>query len=144
MNPESYIIRDYVPNDRNFILATWLRGTYYTCADYKDVPKDIYMENMHRVLENILDSVTEIKIAALKDDPDVILGFCVYKIISTNGDDIAIVHWLFVKKHWRKIGIGKNLVPFTARACTMQTPTSKDLIKKKNLPIIYNPFLLTA
>lgn len=132
-------IRDSLPNDRNFILATWLRGLYYGDTWFKEIPKAIFFENYHNVVERILTRPgTIIKIACLKDDPDVILGYCVSRVF--NGD-INVVDWAFVKSAWRNIGIAKRLLPAKVHACTHHTKQSLGIAKKKFPSIIFNPFL---
>ncbi len=67
-----------VESDKNFILATMLRGLFYGNSWFSEIDKGVFMCNYHRTLENLLakDS-TQVLIACLKEDPDVILGYSV-------------------------------------------------------------------
>lgn len=133
---ELLAIRDYRPGDKNFILATWLRGLKYGNDWYNLIPSDIYFKTYQLVLLQLLSSLNvSIKISCLKDDADVILGYSVLNKAHT------ILHWVFVKSNWRSIGIMKALVPNTVVAATHITKIGLSLLKK-NTQVVFNPFLL--
>lgn len=126
--------RDYVPSDKSFILATWLRGLRYGNDWFLAIDSTAYFQTYHRVLEQLLASPNStIKVACLKDDSDVILGYSVYK---KNRLD-----WLFVKKAWRGIGIAKQLIPQDITVVTHLTTVGRSMLKKSP-NIIFNPFSL--
>ena len=129
-------VRDYLPEDKNFIYASWLRGLYYGDAGFKDVPKDVFMQHYHDVLERILESPTiKVKVACLQDDHSVILGYAVVSDVSPT------LYWVFVKAPWRKIGIAKSLIPEDLKTVTHMTALGKSILKKKYPAVVYNPFL---
>jgi hypothetical protein len=133
---QSYIIRDAVETDLPFVFSTFLRGLFYGDPRMKETPKQAFMEQYHRVLEHILSLPTvQVKVAALSDDPSVILG---YAIIGGEG---AVLHWVFCKSAFRKIGIAKNLVPSTITTFTHKTPLGESIIRKHK-GVSYNPFLI--
>lgn len=126
--------RDYNSGDRNFIFSTWLRGLYYGDSWFSDIPKGIFMENYHRVVEALLDAKsTAVKVACLKDTPDIILGYAVYSNTS------PVVHYVFVKSAWRKVGLAKSLCPPAPFSVTHLTKVGK-IVKPVNCP--FNPFLV--
>lgn len=130
-----YDIRDYQTEDANFILATFLRGLYYGDSWFSLIPKDIFMKHYKVVAEALLKTRT-VKVACLKEDPSVILG---YSILS---NDYQGIDWVFVKSAWRKQGIGKSLVPQRPSYVTHLTKLGKDLLVK--FPnTVFNPFNLT-
>lgn len=121
--------------DRNFILACWLRGLYYGNSWFGEVPKDIFMEKYHSILERVLSSPNvTVTVACLKEDSDVILGYAVHRLVNTH----KILDWIFVKSAWRHIGIGKSLVPENLYAVTHLTKIGK-IVKPSN--VIFNPFI---
>lgn len=127
------ITRVAEPGDRNFILATWLRGLYYGDTWFQDIPKDIFMAAYHKIIEAILAHESTITVVAcLKEDPSVILGYAVLNLDGTK------LHWAFTKKAWRGIGIAKRLVPTTVTTVTHLTRTGKDICGKRALT--FNPF----
>lgn len=124
-------IRDYVPGDRNFILATFLRGLYYGESWFTLIQKSVFMEHYHKVITYLLDKKdTTIKVVCLKEDQDEIKGYAIY-----TGDTL---HWIFIKKKWRKIGLARDLMPKSVSQVTHLTKIGLSIIRNKN--IAFNPF----
>ncbi len=131
-----YDIRDYKSSDKSFVLATFLRGLYYGDFFFDLIPKDIFMANYKKIAEAMLTTPrVVIKVACLKEDPDVILG---YSILSS---DFQTVHWCFVKTPWRMKGIAKSLLPSNPSYISHLSALGKSLMSK--FPnAVYNPFSL--
>lgn len=126
--------RAYREADKAFILSTFLKGLYYGESWFSMIPKDRFMKVYHDLLESLLDAPgVEIKVACLKEDPEVILGYAVH----TN----TVLHWIFVKKAWRKIGIAKMVCPAELTAVTHLTDLGKQLLKTR-VGVVFDPFLL--
>lgn len=136
MSQQSLITtRPYQADDRAFILACWLRGLYYGDTFFSEVPKGIFMEHYHRVLEKFLDNPNvNIKVACLADDPQVILGYSV----SRTSKGQVVLDWVFIKKAWRQIGIAKSLLPQGLQVVTHLTKVGRAL---KPAGVTYNPFI---
>ena len=131
---ELVAIRDAQPEDLNFIMATWLRGMYYGESWLSSMKKQDFMKSYHSVIEFTLrNPSTRVTVACLKDDPSVILG---YAFLSTAS---KAVHWVFIKKSWRAIGLAKDLVPGDFNAATNLTKVGSAIVKKKEWA--FNPFL---
>ncbi len=129
-----YLIRDYKEADKSFIMATFLRGLYYGDFFFNLIPKDIFMDNYKKIAEAMLGTAkVHIKVACLKEDPDVILG---YSILSA---DHKTIHWCFVKGVFRRKGIAKSLTPSNAIYLSHLSALGKTLMHK--FPnAVYNPF----
>lgn len=129
-----YDIRDYQQEDKNFVLATFLRGVYYGDSWFSQIRKDIFMDNYKRIAEFAIDSGKVIvKVACLREDSDVIIG---YSILSA---DYQAISWVYVKKAWRLKGIAKSLLPKYPRYITHLSKLGQELMTK--LPTaVYNPF----
>lgn len=97
-------IRPANSSDRNFILATWLRGAYYGNEFFGNIDKAYFFETYGRAIELILDK-TNVKasVACLLAEPDVILGYCIHEAPGA-------LHWVYVKEPWRKQGIANMLL----------------------------------
>ena len=130
-----YDIRDAQTEDKNFVIATFLRGLYYGNTWFKLIPKDIFM-NEYKTIVEALVNISTIKIACLKEDTSVILG---YSILS---NDYQIVHWVYVKKSWRNNGIANTLVPERPASFSHLSDLGKILMSKYE-HTIFNPFKLT-
>lgn len=127
-------VRDYIPSDRNFILATWLRGLKYGNEWFDAIEAEAYYEYYQKAIDFILTkNTTAVRVACLKEDPEVILG---YVVLNSLGN---VVHWVFVKKAWRSIGIARNLVPPTVTRATHLTKVGLAIIQK-HTGIKFNPF----
>ena len=121
--------------DEAFIYATWLRGLYHSDTWYNYIKKDVFMHHYHRVIEHILNNpTTEITLACLKDDESVIVGY------SVGTKDKKILHFTFVKKAWRNIGVAKMLISVLPQSVTHVTKVGLSLIQK--LRIDFNPFAI--
>lgn len=146
-----YDIRDMVETDKNFILATFLRGLYYWDGSDENpnhvftnwfslIPKDTFMDNYKLIAQALISSPkVAVKVACLKEDQDVILG---YSILSS---DFQTIHWVYVKTgkdkstSWRNKGIGRSLVPQYPTKVTHLTKLGHRLMNK--IPTAsFNPF----
>lgn len=129
---ELVAIRDVLPEDKNFILSTFLKGLYHGESPLSEMKKQTFMEKYHAVIESLLASPnTKVCVACLKDDPGVILGYAIL-----TGPAVA---WAFVKKNWRGIGIAKDLIPPTTNTFTHYTKVGLIIARKKNLA--FDPFI---
>lgn len=126
-------IRDSEPGDHNFVLATFLRGLYYGDSWFTMIPKSIFMDQYHAILEILINSPgVDIKVCCLKDDPEVILGYSIYSN--------TVLHFVYVKRSWRAIGIAKSLVPINISATTHLTDVGRKLLRD-HPSVVFNPFL---
>lgn len=97
-------IREAVTEDYNFIMATWLRGLYYGNDWFKRIDKEAFMHHYWGFINKLLTKpTTRIRVACLNDDPQIVLGYSV--------SEAPVLHWIFVKKAWRKIGLARDLTP---------------------------------
>lgn len=132
---KQYTIRPYQESDKAFIMATMLRGLYYGNSWFSMIPKDIFMNNYKKVIEALITR-NLVTIACLPDEPDVILGYSL-----VNGD-FSKLHWVYVKQDFRKMGIGKSLVPETVKVVTHMSEQGKLIKDSKHLTWIFNPFAI--
>ena len=135
MNKELFAIRDFDKAiDFNFIKATWLNGIYYGGTFLSKMEKNLFMTHYSSILDNYLHSkATNIKLAVLKDDPEIIIGYVAYRNINP---EFSVLDYVFVKKNYRKSGFSKVLIPSNAKYCTILTALGAKYIKNLQL----NPF----
>jgi GNAT superfamily N-acetyltransferase len=125
-------LRPAAPEDLPFIYSTWLKGLYGGNSLFGLIPYPTYMAAYSNVLAGLIERNRAI-VACLSEDPSVVVG---YSVISP---DEATVHWVYVRKAWRKLGVARSLVPRDARYITHLTKTGQSLMKK--LPrAVFNPF----
>lgn len=130
-----WAIRDYKKEDEAFVTSCFLRGVYYgfdTGFRFELVPKDVFMQAYKPVINTFIVAAN-VKIACLKEDPDTIIG---YSILS---NDFQTIHWVYVKKKWRNMGIAKSLLPQFPISVTHLTKIGLSLLPK--FPgCVFNPF----
>lgn len=125
-------IRGPMPSDINFIFATWLKGLRFGNDWYGLVDSKVYYRVYHRVIEAILSKPNIcIKVACLKEDPQVVLGYSV-----SSGSRLD---WVHIKKQWRSIGLAKDLVPNPVTTVSHVTRIGRSILKKHD-NISFNPF----
>lgn len=125
-------LRQGVEDDRNFIMATWLKGLRYGNDWFELIEASVYYENYQKSIDRVLGLViTEVRVACLEDSPDVILGYSVARGKTLD--------WVFVKKTWRGIGIARDLVPNDINTVSHVTDVGRSILKKKP-SVKFNPF----
>ena len=129
-------VRPYKLEDKAFVIATWLRGYYYGEKAIGEIDKAAFMEAYNKRLNSLIDTNRmNIQVVCLKDDPEVILAYAALNHENT------IIHWVFSKAAWRKVGLAKRLIPVTIDTVTHLTQIGRSILKKHG-NIKYNPFLL--
>lgn len=88
----------------SFIISTFLRDTREIGNWLARVDKEAFYKNYGALIKNSLDNPGGIvRMAILSDEPDTALGWSL-----CFGDTLLFIH---VKKEFRKIGIGTDLMP---------------------------------
>lgn len=130
-----YDIREALPGDRNFVLKSFLMSTYYGDSWFSKIPKRIFMDNYKKVAAALFDSdKTLVQIACLPEDKDTILG---YSIVSS---DLQTIHFVYIKKVWRKYGIATKLLPLNPKYVSHLTAEGESLLPKLKTNVEFNPF----
>lgn len=124
--------------DLDFIYATWLKSYRHASQFAKKITNAVFFEMHHKVIDNFIARGGIVFIAHPKGEPDVILGY-----ICTE-PNFPVVQYIYVKKPFRKMGIGHALYkganePLLFTHWTADT----DWIVKKLEKLTYNPYLLS-
>lgn len=120
-------------DDLNFIFSTWLKGLRWGSKFHKDLDQEVYFKGQHRVIEKVIENpATEIRVACLKDTPEVIIG---YSVVT----DATTLHFVFCKKDWRNIGLAKDLVPNSVAEVSVVTTVGAAILKRHS-NIVHNPY----
>ncbi len=122
-------VREPAPEDINFMLSTMLKGLYYGSKFWAEVDQEAFFSNYEPFIKQLMLKC-DIKIACLDDDKDVILGWSMFKE--------SVLHFLFVKKSYRNVGVGKLLYP-NGITCVSHITDQGNAIRKK-LGLKFNPF----
>jgi len=108
-------IRKPTPADKNFILATWLKGQRWGSQHYSWVPQDLYFDKYGpKIIEILKTPGVDIRIACDQEIPTWIAGYSIFKDHE--------LYWIHVRKDYRGKGIAKLLLSgqpiTTAKAMT--------------------------
>jgi hypothetical protein len=129
-------------SDYHFVLSGWLES-FKKHGYVVGMPKQRYFEAYRPLVINIVKN-SKVVFAVAKDDPDLLYGFIVYRLIGS----VPVISFCYVKHFFRKLGIGGSLIEHALNEGSMDprsgfcTHTFKWLderLKKYNL--IYDPFL---
>jgi hypothetical protein len=91
------IVRDYdFSIDNGYIYSTWTKFSYYSSLIPIEIPKEEFFKQKVEYIERVLEKATT-KVACLKDDEEIILGY----IVVLNGK----LEWKCIKKDFRKSDI---------------------------------------
>ena len=100
-------VRDFEPGDENFILKCWMRSYY---AGQTMIPSQIYYPLQERLIKRIWQRPTaRMKIACDSANRNFISGFACSEV-NNDADTPFVVHFVFVRRDYRLMGIAKQLM----------------------------------
>lgn len=132
-------VRPATDQDISFIFNSWLKSFRDSGVLSRSVPNTIYFQNHHKILQKILKR-SQANIACNPQDPSQIYGYIVGEYI----EGIFILHYVYVKHSFRKMGIGKELLNSfdhdtgNASCCSHLTKMAEKFLLKYNM--IYHPY----
>lgn len=92
--------------DTGFIFSTWLKS-YRNSEWAKSMSNDVFFSNHKEIVRKILANPnTTVTLICANDAPDQIYGYVVAEIVGAS----AIVHFLYVKYNFRKMGMMGELM----------------------------------
>lgn len=113
------------------VFSKWKRSLKYSNDYFKLIDDQSYYTHYHRYLEMIIAKAM-IRLAVLSDDFDIVLGF---SCVRDNVLDYVHVH-----KDYRRIGIGKSLVPNNIDTITHLTKIGLSIWAKQK-DVVFDPFI---
>ncbi len=132
---EGIVIRDIEPDDRNFIIATWVRS-------YKPLARvnssDVYEWGQRELIRRLL-LAHRVCVACQSDVPSSILGWVCAEPKNRT------VHYAFVRQELRDIGIARKLITealggaYFDRINVSHRFVNHDESRKR---FVFNPYLL--
>ncbi len=125
------ITRATEPEDKNFILSTWLNGNRYGNPYFKRMDSAEYYKAYSEHIISVLTSPgTQINIACDSANPSWIVGFAVFR------DET--LYWVHIKEDFRRNGVATLLLK-DAPITTVKglTKLGWSILQKKGL--IYDP-----
>jgi hypothetical protein len=108
-NIDRITYRDAGSKDRDFVQATLLNHFYEESFWAQRLTTRTYFDGHTALVQTLLDKPGVCTVVACeKDDTDALLGFVIFENPDEFGNP-AILDFIYVKKSWRVLGIGKML-----------------------------------
>lgn len=147
MSDSHLLIRPGRPEDANFLFNSWLKS-YRRSWFAQRIPNDVFYAQQHLVIEDILNRpLTRVSVITPAGDPDTICGYAVTEAIDGAASKAAIVHYVYVKETFRKLGLATRLLQAAGVGADAQivflshiTSHFAPLAEKRGY--VYNPFVL--
>lgn len=140
-------IRKFIDPDTDFIYSSWLNSYKNDSSFARKIARSIFFKWHQKIVKIILSRPsTTISIACFDEMPEVILGYMIHEKQKEDEDEKDIIHFVYVKKDYRKQGIAKLLIEsqsihLNESLFTHFTDTLYDLkIKEKHPKFMYDPY----
>jgi ribosomal protein S18 acetylase RimI-like enzyme len=118
--------------DMNFIMQSWLRAQRTHEPFYKQIDKEIYYQQ-HGKLIDVAIQRSYTLIASPRKHPNIIVAYIVWENVGDNN----IIHYIYVKGDYRRMGIAQLLMDTVKTDRLPVTSATRSFIK-----IPFNPYLL--
>lgn len=140
--------REFSPTDESFIYSSWLKSFRAGSTWAADIPGQIFFANHKKVIERLLGEAG-IVIAANPEATDQIFGYGIY---SPTSGGVTVMHYLYVKHPYRRLGIGSDIVRVVrqvsghdAELPMVASHIAGDWTKvRERWNLVYNPYVLGA
>lgn len=131
--------------DLALIRSSWMRSLRES-QTHRDVEASVYKTNQPLIINGLIRRSLTI-MAVNPEDPTQIFGYVVATPTTSN---VCVLHWLYVKSAFRKLGIGSALVREAIHETEANTnyPVCCTYIShnfnwlKDKLNLVYNPYLV--
>lgn len=134
---EKIKIRPMADGDTAFVMSSWLKNYKYSGLAVSRMRDSEYFTSYQPIVEKLV-TISDIYVASLREDTDVIIGYLAIQRLTESD----IIHYIFVKEHWRKVGIARLLINAAApKSTTYFTHWTDPMnsLSSKNPHFIYNP-----
>lgn len=141
MSNQRVEIRSANKDDIPFVYSTWLRSYKHSSPVTRCIRSDAFYAGHQKILDSILSSEgVTVVIACDREDLNLIFGFLAY--------EPEIVHFVYIKKPFRKMGIAKKLlesqkIELNKCKTTHVTDEMLEMWTAGKTNIEYDPYLLT-
>lgn len=140
-------IRHATKEDVSFIYNSWLRSFKDSSPWAKLIPNQVFFDNHKKVVSKLLrDSF--VFVACNPDMADQIFG---YIVCQPTVGKVAVVHYVYIKQPYRRLGIGAALFDRMLHACehdrtfpvvATHATYALEVLNTKRIQIVYNPYVL--
>ena len=103
-------IRQFKETDRDFVTKSLLMSFMNGSKEVQKINRDSYMNAHNSTINKLLDRC-ECLLACDDQDDDLIYGFVIFEGLSK----VDVLHYLYVRKAFRKKGIARDLLTKTRK-----------------------------
>lgn len=147
METIKYKIREMTKDDVSFVIRSILENFRNNAKFFSSIDKDSYYRNHNAKLVKALRASDCLLIVDVKD-PDIIIGFVVYK----HNQSSLWLHYIYIRNDFRKIGLAKKLLEIVSaepkEVCVLSHKTDKfnpaALRKYGFSKIVHSPYILDS
>lgn len=127
-------IRAAEKEELNFVLHSWLRSLRSSSYYHRKIPSKTFYDSHTKIIQGILERGHCLVVNPI-NHATIIVGY----IIFEHGDDeTVILHYVYVKEHYRKMGLSKFLIETVACDREKIATHHNEWIKDTT----FNPYLL--
>ena len=130
------MIRELRPDDIPFVTATWLLNYRSHNPFAGDLRRDVYREQQQTIIARLLRTASG-RVACDAGDENVIYGYTIYAP--------SVLHYLYVKEAFRKMGIGRQLLEAAGAQLPLLSYThwtdAAQWVQASDARLTYNPTL---
>lgn len=126
--------------DNPFIVESWLEFYKIFSQFGKSVPARVYFKEHRRLIMKVME-FSKCFVACDPKDHGLILGFVCSESIHQRNTDV--LHFIFVRKDFRRLGIGKQLLDKVSQYQAVEFTHQGDLksLWSNYASKVYNPYL---
>lgn len=143
------VVRRKTDADTALVFDTWQRSVRSSRA-YAQIPTEVWTYWFHLLVEGAwADDTMAWLLACNPEDPDQVYGWLCGQRASTLSGDVALLHYVYVKKRFRRFGLASRLLAtFDTRldqteavVVTQLTDAGRAWLLSRRKLYLYNPFL---
>lgn len=134
------LLRDPKEEDEAFVFATWLQQVLTNTRWRHGVDKQNFFRYREILIAILKKPTVKVTVCALKDDPDIIVGYSVYEKNPTD----TILHFVYVRSDWQRQGIARDICPKHITVITHLTKIGERIWSKMvpkpryiSIPLVY-------
>ena len=115
------LLREHTPADLGFIVNAWITN-YQKAGEVEDLTPDIYCPSQRGQINRFLRA-GGCTLVVSEADPTQFFGFICFE--RDEKASVGVVHYVYVKKTFRGVGLGKQMVAHAFRGLQMRFYTHR-------------------
>lgn len=128
---EPVSMRGYNDQDLNFILQSWLLGDKKQ-GKYFGIRSTLYFKEREKEIRKLLLRAGALVVYP-KSSPSTIIGWMCAETFDLGGATEGVVHFMYVKKEFRRFGVGSAMYKELAKQTSLVPWSSTPLIRAFNM-----------